>query len=139
MRSSIIRSSTLPVRPTNPNIEPTLIEKQLVFTQEFKSRQTNAIGETLTLGSLYVPATAYTRPVQILNGVQDYFYCQGNCLAEGTDYTLATLDAFFPNRDQTKSEAVNIGDVGHNINLHFKRTEAFARTLDFIANAGIAP
>ncbi|PVI01824.1 hypothetical protein DM02DRAFT_524272 [Periconia macrospinosa] len=34
-----------------------------LFTQEFNTRQTNAIGETLTLGSLYTPATAYTQPV----------------------------------------------------------------------------
>lgn len=110
-----------------------------LFTQEFNTRQTNAIGESLTLGSLYAPATAYTKPVQVLNGIQDYFYCQGNCLAGGEDTTLAALNALFPNRDKTKSEAVNIGDCGHNINLHFKRTEAFARTLTFIANVGITP
>jgi hypothetical protein len=136
--SSIILSSTLLVRSTDPSIESTL-KVALVFTQEFNTRQTNAIGETLTLGSLYAPATAYTQPVQILNGIQDYFYCQGNCLAGGSDYTLATLNAFFPNRDQTKSEAVNIGNLGHNINLHLKRTEAFGRILSFIANAGITP
>ncbi|KAJ4286482.1 hypothetical protein N0V90_013182 [Kalmusia sp. IMI 367209] len=110
-----------------------------LFTQEFNTRQTNAIGETLTLGSLYAPATAYTKPVLVLNGLQDYFYCQGNCLAGGSDTTLAALNALFPNRDQTKSKAVNIGDLGHNINLHFKRTEAFGRILTFITNAGIRP
>ncbi|CAI6335125.1 unnamed protein product [Periconia digitata] len=110
-----------------------------LFYQEFNTRQTNAIGETLTAGSLYVPAPAYTRPVQILNGVQDYFYCQGNCLAGGNDATLAALEGFFPNRDQTKSEAVIIDDLGHNINLHFKRTEAFEKTLAFISNVGIKP
>lgn len=116
-----------------------IADKLPVFSREFSTRQTNAIGETLTLGGLYVPATAYTKPVQILNGIQDYFYCQGNCLAGGTDTTLSSLNTLFPNRDQTKSEAVNIGDVGHNINLHFKRTEAFGRILAFIANAGIKP
>jgi pimeloyl-ACP methyl ester carboxylesterase len=110
-----------------------------VFTQEFNTRQTNAIGETLTLGGLYTPATAYTKPVQILNGIQDYFYCQGNCLAGGDDATLDALNVLFPNREKNKSEAVNIEDCGHNINLHFKRTEAFGRILTFIANAGIKP
>jgi hypothetical protein len=86
-----------------------------------------------------MPTTAYTKPVQILNGVQGCFYCQGICLAGGGDTTLASLNTLFPNTDQTKSEAVNIGDLGHNINLHFKRTETFRRTLSFIANAGIKP
>ena len=111
----------------------------LDFTKEFHTRQTNAIGETMTLLSLYVPAPAYDKPVQILNGVQDFFYCQGNCLAGGSDATLAALNTFFPNRDREKSESINIQDVGHNINLHYKRTEAFDRTLAFIANAGIEP
>jgi hypothetical protein len=88
---------------------------------------------------MYIPATAYSKPVQILNGIQDYFYCQGNCLAEGGDVTMDALNVFYPNRDKLKSEAVNIGDLGHNINLHFKRTEAFEKMLAFIAHTGIRP
>jgi hypothetical protein len=53
--------------------------------------------------------------------------------------TLDALNMFYPNRDKSRSEAVNIGDVGHNINLHFKRTEAFERILAFIKNARIGP
>lgn len=83
--------------------------------------------------------TEYKKPVQILNGIQDYFYCAGNCLAGGYDATLAALDAFFPDRDQERSQAVNIGDIGHNINMHLKRTEAFEKMLGFIASLGIKP
>ena len=93
----------------------------------------------MTLGGLYVPAVGFTKPVQILNGIQDFFYCQGNCLAGGSDATLDALDAFFPNRDGIKSEAVNIENVGHNINLHYSRTEAFDKILAFIAHTGIEP
>lgn len=103
-----------------------------------KTRQTNAIGETLTLTSLYVPTT-YTKPVQILNGVQDYFYCQGNCLAAGSDVTADALDLFYPDRDAEKSQAINVPNLGHNINLHFARTEVYETMLAFIDGAGIKP
>lgn len=86
-----------------------------------------------------MPAAAYTKPVQILNGVQDFFYCQGNCLARGADATIDALNVYYPSRDKSRSEAVNIRDVGHNVNHHLKRVEAFQKMLAFINSAGIAP
>jgi len=123
----------------------TLLEKTLhsmvadlrtVFKRVFKTRQTNAIGETLTLGSIYLP-TNFSRPVMILNGQQDFFYCQGNCLAGGGDVTADALEMFYPNRDASKSQAVAIPDVGHNINFHYGRLEAFEKMLGFVVTAGI--
>ena len=110
-----------------------------VFKKEFDTRQTNAIGETLTLGGLYVPAIAYNKPVQILNGQQDYFYCQGNCLAEGSDITAEALALFYPNAPVGKSQAVTLPTMGHNINLHYGRLDAFAKMLSFISGAGVSP
>jgi hypothetical protein len=109
-----------------------------VFEKEFKTRQTNAIGETLTLGAAYLP-TNFTKAVQILNGQQDYYYCQGNCLAEGGDVTADALAMFYPQRDASKSQAITLPNMGHNVNLHYGRLEAFERTLKFISGAGIKP
>ncbi|KAF2706113.1 catalytic protein [Pleomassaria siparia CBS 279.74] len=109
-----------------------------IFAKEFETRQTNAIGETLTLGGIYLPTT-FTKPVQILNGQQDWFYCQGNCLAHGGDVTADALAIFYPDRDASKSQAMTIPDMGHNINLHYGRLEAFEKTLNFISGSGIKP
>ena len=107
-----------------------------VFKRVFETRQTNAIGETLTLGSIYLP-TNFRKRVLILNGQQDFFYCQGNCLAGRGDVTADALEMFYPNRDASKSQAVTIPDVGHNINFHYGRLEVFERMLEFIAGTGI--
>jgi pimeloyl-ACP methyl ester carboxylesterase len=91
------------------------------------------------LGSIYSPATAFRKPVQILNGQQDYFYCQGDCLAGGGDVTADALALFYPNRPPGSSQAVTLPDIGHNINLHYGRLEAFQKMLEFIAEVGITP
>jgi hypothetical protein len=75
----------------------------------------------------------------VLNGQQDYFYCQGNCLAEGGDVTADALAIFYPNRDASKSEAVTIPNMGHNVNVHYGRLDAFEKILSFISRAGIKP
>ncbi|KAF1948117.1 alpha/beta-hydrolase [Byssothecium circinans] len=109
-----------------------------IFTKEFEARHSNAIGETLTLGGIYLP-TNFTKPVQILNGQQDWFYCQGNCLAGEGDVTADALALFYPDRDASKSQAITIPNMGHNINLHYGRLEAFEKILNFISEAGIKP
>ncbi|KAF2682398.1 hypothetical protein K458DRAFT_390890 [Lentithecium fluviatile CBS 122367] len=91
-----------------------------VFAKEFRTRQPNALGETLTLGSIYLPTT-YTKHVFILNGRQDYFYCKGDCLAEGGDVTADALKLFYPQRNVERSEAVTVEDAGHNVGLHLGR------------------
>ncbi|KAJ8062834.1 hypothetical protein OCU04_008089 [Sclerotinia nivalis] len=50
-----------------PGYDETILEKQLA------TRQTNALGETFTLGAAYVPATGFTGPVIILNGNENWF------------------------------------------------------------------
>ncbi|KAF2869229.1 Alpha/Beta hydrolase protein [Massariosphaeria phaeospora] len=107
-----------------------------IFFRAMESRGCNAIGETLTLTSVYVPATDYAKPVLVLNGQQDYFYCQGNCLAP-TDVTAEALAVFFPNALKDVSQAVTLPNIGHNINFHLGRQEAFDAMLKFLAGAGI--
>ncbi len=99
--------------------------------------QTNAIGEALTGGALMAPVPDYKKPVLFMNGKQDYIFCLGNCDANGgiTAQALATL---YPNA-ASASKAVNIPDIGHNINQHLKRGEAFAEMLNFLKDVGFKP
>ena len=56
--------------------------------------------------------TSFTKPVQISNGQQDFYYCQGNYLAGGGDVTADALALFYPARDAAKSQAITIPDIG---------------------------
>lgn len=100
-----------------------------------ETRHSNAIGETLTLGSAYVPNN-FSKPVLLLNGQQDLFYCQGNCLASDGDVTSDALAFFFPARNNA-SQAVTISDIGHNINMHLGRLEVFEAMLKFVRRCGV--
>jgi pimeloyl-ACP methyl ester carboxylesterase len=116
-----------------------LLTTHAVFLKEFQTRQTNALGEILTLGRLYVPAPAFRKPVQVLNGKQDYFYCQEDCRAMGGDITTEALTMFYPNRLAERSESVTMPNMGHNVNLHHGRLDAFEKILNFISRIGIKP
>ncbi|KAM3065312.1 hypothetical protein ACMFMG_004304 [Clarireedia jacksonii] len=100
-----------------------------IFQQQLQNRQTNALGETFTLGSAYVPVTAFKNPVIILNGNVDWFFCQGNCNAQ--NITSNFLPILFPNASP-KSTTSTIANTGHNINLHYSAPQAFEILLDFL-------
>jgi hypothetical protein len=73
----------------------------------------------------------------IMNGQQDFCYCQGNCFAGGGDVTADALAYFFPARVVEMSEAVTVPNTSHNINFHLSRLEAFEKMLDFVDRLGI--
>lgn len=80
--------------------------------------------------------TNFDKPVLLLNGQQDLFYCQGKCSADGSDVSADALAFFFPAKNEA-SRAVTLPDIGHNINMHLGRTDAFEATLEFIKTCGI--
>jgi len=102
-----------------------------VFKRQFATRGTSALGETLTGELMYTSVPHYTRPVLVLNGQQDFFYCQGDCL-EPTDLTAESLSTYFPNADKVRSGAVTVQNVGHNLNMHLGRIEVFEKMLHFV-------
>jgi pimeloyl-ACP methyl ester carboxylesterase len=108
---------------------------RLVFAKNLETRHSNAVGETLTLGLTYVPTT-FTKPVLLLNGQQDFFYCQGNCLASGSDVTADALGFFFPAKNNA-SQAITLSNIGHNINMHLGRLEVFEAMLEFVKGCSI--
>ncbi|PQE23899.1 alpha beta-hydrolase protein [Rutstroemia sp. NJR-2017a WRK4] len=107
----------------HPGYDESILEKQLA------TRQTNALGETFTLGAAYAPAAGFTGPVIILNGNEDWSFCQGNCNAQ--DITSTFLPYFFPNASP-KSTIYTIANTGHNVNLHYSASESFGVLLDFL-------
>ncbi|PQE17321.1 alpha beta-hydrolase protein [Rutstroemia sp. NJR-2017a BVV2] len=109
----------------HPGYDETILEKQLA------TRQTNALGETFTLGAAYAPAAGFTGPVIILNGNEDWFFCQGNCNAQ--EITSTFLPYFFPNASP-KSTTYTVGNTGHNVNLHYSASKSFGILLEFLAD-----
>ncbi|KAH6671813.1 Alpha/Beta hydrolase protein [Halenospora varia] len=109
---------------------------QEIVKRAYKERQANALGELLTIFTALAPATAYTRPVYILNGRHDFFYCQGDCAPQ--DVTAQALPIFYPNAS-VKSKTENIPNTGHNINLHFGAEGVFRKMLDFLEGIGLSP
>ncbi|KAF2647417.1 alpha/beta-hydrolase [Lophiostoma macrostomum CBS 122681] len=105
--------------------------EESVFEKLLDTYGANAIGETLTLIPTYVPVPAFTGPVLVLNGRQDGFYCQGNCLAQGRNIAAETLSAFFPNAG-TGSKAVVVENRGHSINLHLGAIEVFEEMVEWV-------
>ena len=93
-------------------------------------KQTNAIGETFTLASAYAPAKAYTGPVDIVNGQNDYFYCGGDCTYP-VDQAAAAIPAYFPAASKG-SQSFLAPNAGHNVNAHYSASQAFKQMIDFL-------
>ncbi|KAI4126581.1 MAG: hypothetical protein LQ338_003661 [Usnochroma carphineum] len=99
--------------------------------------QTNALGESYTLPLAYAPAPAYTGPVAIVNGENDWFYCGGDCTYP-TDQAAAAIPAYFPNSDKGGSMSYLAPGAGHNVNAHLSAGEAFDRMIAFLQRNGIS-
>ncbi len=134
------RVSSSSISPQNPPLNlaypfPITDPPPLVFALEASRKQTNALGETFTLAPTYAPATAYTGPVDIVNGQNDYFYCGGDCTYP-TDQAAAAIPAFFPKAGKGSQSFLAPG-AGHNVNAHFSAPKAFQQMLAFLKANGI--
>ncbi|KAI4250737.1 MAG: hypothetical protein LQ352_005272 [Teloschistes flavicans] len=107
---------------------------QQVFNAQVANKQTNALGEIFTLASAYVPAPAFTGPVFILNGQNDFFYCGGDC-AYPTDQAASVIPAFFPAASKNSTSYL-VPNTGHSINAHTTARQAFDRMTAFIQANG---
>ncbi len=88
-----------------------------------------------TLGSAYAPATAFTGPVDIVNGQNDYFYCGGDCTYL-TDQAAAAIPAYFPAASKG-SQSYLAPNAGHNVNMHYSSISAFQQMTAFLQTNGI--
>jgi pimeloyl-ACP methyl ester carboxylesterase len=107
-----------------------------VFALQASNKQSNAIGETFTLGPAYAPATSFTGPVDIVNGQNDYFYCGGDC-SYPTNQAVAALAAYFPSASKQGSQTFLAPLCGHNVNSHYSARKAFEQMLAFLKTNGI--
>ncbi|KAL9099331.1 MAG: hypothetical protein Q9163_005159 [Psora crenata] len=107
----------------------------IIFASQMARKQTNALGEMFTLGAAYAPATAFTGPVDIVNGENDYFYCGGDCTFP-TNQAAAAIRAYFP-AASNGSESYLAPIAGHNVNAHYSAQKAFKQMLAFLGKNGI--
>ncbi|TVY91828.1 hypothetical protein LAWI1_G003624 [Lachnellula willkommii] len=101
-----------------------------IFNSQRAISQCNIFGELWTLAQVYVPAPAFTGPVDIVNGQNDFFYCRGDCTYPVNEAALA-LSTFYP-AASNGSQVFLVPNTGHNINAHFGASEAFNHMSSFL-------
>lgn len=95
------------------------------------TKQTVTLGELFTLGAV-TGNTTFTGPVDVVNGMNDWPFCQGNC-SYPTDLTSA-VKSLYP---MTKNFTTYLGaGAGHGLNLHYAATAAFEQIQSFIVGNG---
>lgn len=107
-----------------------LSDSSAVFNEQVANKQTNTLGEMLTLGPAYTVASEFTGPIDVVNGLNDYFYCGGNCTYP-QDQAALVQAAFFPAASKG-SQSYLVLNSGHNINLHFTAPQAFNQMINFL-------
>lgn len=100
-----------------------------IFTKQAQTIQTNTLGELLTLGTIFAPASQYTKPVYILNGANDFVFCGGDC-SSPVDENAAALALLYP-AVGAKGKAGQVPDAGHNVFLHHGAPAMFADVISF--------
>jgi len=103
-------------------------DSNLFYSLDAK-KQTYTIGEALTLGNIVAQAPGYTGPLDVVNGENDFIFCQGEC-ATPTDLTAQVQPQLFP--AAVGSQSFNVPGVGHAINSHYNATLAYKQMLAFL-------
>lgn len=105
-----------------------------VFQITYNDRQTNAIGEILTLGAVLAPSPRFIGPVDVVLGENDQVFCGSNC-STPTDLSAAFQPVFYPNAAAGYSHFLVPG-TGHSINAHFGARASWDHQLDFLKENG---
>lgn len=106
-----------------------------VFYITFRDRETNAIGEILTIGTVLAPSPRFIGPVDVVLGENDQVFCGGNC-STPTDQSAVFRPVFYPNAAAGSSSFLVPG-TGHSINAHFGARASWDHQLDFLKANGI--
>ncbi|MCJ1310978.1 hypothetical protein MMC25_004647 [Agyrium rufum] len=113
-----------------PNFDPKILQLQ------FETRQTNTLGELLTLGSIIAPSTGYTGPVDVVNGLNDFVFCGGDCTYP-TSQAQAVIDLFYPAASKTGSQTYLQPDSGHVLAQHYNAADGYNHMIKFLQQNGI--
>ncbi|KAF2437709.1 hypothetical protein P171DRAFT_425178 [Karstenula rhodostoma CBS 690.94] len=100
-----------------------------IFRKQFDTRQTTVFGELLTFSSVVAPQPAYTGPVDVVLGQEDYVFCQANC-SYPTDQAQTFVNALFP-ASRSKSTFLQ-PKSGHLMAQHYTARDGFEHSLQFL-------
>jgi hypothetical protein len=106
-----------------------------VLEQLFATRQTNTLGELLTLGSVFTPSTAYTGPVDVVNGLNDFVFCGGDCSYPSNQAELV-IQAFYPSACSGSQTFLQPAS-GHLLAQHHNAQQGFGQMINFLHSNGI--
>lgn len=102
----------------------------LVFEITVADKDTNAIGELLTLGAVVAPSPRFTGPVDVVVGQNDLIFCGGDCRVP-TDQSAAVQPVFYPNAALGSAHFIVPG-TGHSINAHYGARASWNHQLKFL-------
>lgn len=107
-----------------PNYPPALL------TAATATAQTLTLGELFTLSAVVAPAANYTGAIDLVDGQNDWPFCQGNCNAlPPQNGTKALYPAV------TNFQSYLGAGAGHALNLHYAATPAFMQIQTFFKSA----
>lgn len=112
-----------------PNFSPS------TFSYLDSKRQTFTIGDFFTLTGPVAPAPAFTGPVQVVNGQNDYIFCASDC-GYPSDLGAQVFPALFPAAADGSRSCI-IPGTGHGINAHTTAPQAYSQMLGFINSVGL--
>ncbi len=99
------------------------------------TKQTLTFGELFTLGQVAMPATAFTGPIDVVDGENDWPFCQGNCNLP-TDQAAAVKAILYPAASAGSQSYIAKG-AGHALNFHYSATAAFQQIQSFVEMNGL--
>jgi pimeloyl-ACP methyl ester carboxylesterase len=106
-----------------------------LFSSLNSKKQTFTLGDFFTLTGPVAPAAAFTGPVDIVNGQNDFIFCASDC-GYPSDLGAQVLPALFP-AAATGSTSYLVPGTGHGINAHTTTSQTYAQMLAFVKSAGL--
>lgn len=99
------------------------------------TKQTFTLAEMLTLGLIAEPAASFNGSVFVIDGENDFIFCQANC-SFPTNQAALVLEKLYPAASNS-SQSYIIPNTGHGINLHYTAPEAYQKILGFVQSIGV--
>lgn len=100
------------------------------------TKGTVTIGELFSTTAVTKPATKFTGPVAVVNGMEDLPFCFGNCTFDGNLSNQVFAD-LYPNLPSAKTGTFNAPVAGHGLNLHYSAVEAYYFIQKFLRRQGL--
>ena len=106
-----------------------------VMDLAFDIRQTNTLGELLSLGSAFTPSMEYSGPVGVMNGENDFVFYGGDC-SHPSNQAQPVIDIFYPAANKAGSKTYLQPGAGHHMALHLNAKDGFNQMMHFFQENG---